>query len=266
MLSASPSPIPQGPSRLAEEALADAKADGDDRCVMWAYDELINLQFREGRLHEAIPTLEAACAHAIANGRGAHDSAALADAYLWWATSARPLTHSATPSRGADDPSPRSRPASSPLVVAVRRGDLGAARQHRARTLEVMPNLEHRVGGLGRVALAGSWIWPGVTLLRRSGWWPARSRTSRTTTRLIWTSCTCGVCAPPRTSRATQRSPRQVWARGRERRLREPRRDPRWRRRGSLRGLVRRRPTPARAWAPSSRLSGSDLLPHARGP
>ncbi len=145
---------PAGALRLAEEALVEAKADGGDRCVMWAYDELINLYEKEGRLHEVMPVHEAACAHAIANGRGAGESAELADAYLMLGDlgAAADALRDALARRGAPTATALARFVA--VTLAVRRGDLDAARQHRARALEVLPNIEHRIGGLGRQPLA----------------------------------------------------------------------------------------------------------------
>ena len=114
----------------------------------------INLYEKEGRLHEVMPVHEAACAHAIANGRGAGESAELADAYLMLGDlgAAADALRDALARRGAPTAT-----AFGPLRrrhLAVRRGDLDAARQHRARALEVLPNIEHRIGGLGRQPLA----------------------------------------------------------------------------------------------------------------
>ena len=139
---------------LAEEALEEALASGDDRCVTWAYVTLTNLLLSAGRPQEAMPLLDAAYAHAIVNGRGAYESGALADVHLKLGD----LRASYDVLR--DALARRSRPIVTvwarltAAVLAARRGDMDAARQHRSRALEVMPNLEHRAGGSGSGHLA----------------------------------------------------------------------------------------------------------------
>ena len=139
---------------FAEEALEEALASGDDRCVTWAYVRLDGLHMRAGRLQEAMPLLDAAYAHAIVNGRGAYESGALADAHLMLGD----LRASHDVLR--DALARRSRPSTTAwarltaAALAARRGDLDAARQHRSRALEVMPNLEHRAGASGSGYLA----------------------------------------------------------------------------------------------------------------
>ena len=139
---------------LAEQALEEARASADDRCLTWAYDNLFDRHLSAGRLQVAKPLLEAACAHAIAHGSGAYQSARLADLHLMLGdlNASSGALREALARRGRPNATARAR-----LIaagVAVRRGDLEAARRHRTRTLEVLPNLEHRSGGLGGCYLA----------------------------------------------------------------------------------------------------------------
>lgn len=138
-----------------QEAVDWARRSGEDLALTYALGARANHLYASGRVQEHLALTRDMLDHALDNGRGALESAVLADALL-----------ALGDLRGAEDAlragfaSPTSlgsaivRLRIAAAQLAVRQGDLAAAEMHSQRAHEAMPGLDRRVGSIAATAVA----------------------------------------------------------------------------------------------------------------